>query len=155
MREKKARNFGPPPFGNPTLRGAHPSGLRGPTLRLPLSVGPPFGPHHDINSLVFAEQWPKDGVEECGQNRSLSFSQQRVHCLEERSKAEEVENYRYTSAPMGERLKLFFAQLFLFISSVSSQQSQIRVMNTVLVKQERGDPYWQDNLTHCSSQQNY
>ena len=26
-------------------------------------------------------------------------------------------------------------------------------MNTVPVKQERGDPCWQDNLNHCSSQQ--
>ena len=27
--------------------------------------------------------------------------------------------------------------------------------DTVPVKQERGDPYWQDNLTHCSRQQTY
>ena len=53
----------------------------------------------------------------------------------------------------GIRLKLFFAQLFLLISSVSTEQSQICVMKTVLVKHERGDPCWQDNLTHCSSQQ--
>ena len=31
-------------------------------------------------------------------------------CPEERSKAKEVENYQYTSVPMGIRLKLFFAQ---------------------------------------------
>ena len=70
-------------------------------------------------------------------------------------KAKEVENYQYTSAPMGIRLKLFFAQSFLLISSVSTEQSQIRVKNTVPVKQERGDPCWQDNLAHCSSQQDY
>ena len=29
------------------------------------------------------------------------FSEPRVHCPEERSKAKEVENYRYTSVPMG------------------------------------------------------
>ena len=81
------------------------------------------------------------------------FSEPRVHCLEERSKAKEVENCRYTSVPMEIRLKLFFAQLFLLISSVSTEQSQICVMNTVLVKQERGDPCWQDNVTQCSSQQ--
>ena len=52
-------------------------------------------------------------------------SEPRVHCLEERSKAKEVENYRYTSVPMGIRLKLFFAQLFLLISSVSTEQSQM------------------------------
>ena len=45
------------------------------------------------------------------------------------------------------RLKLFFAQLFLLVSSVSTEQSQICVMNTVLVMQERRDPCWQDNLT--------
>ena len=33
------------------------------------------------------------------------FSVPRVHCPEERSKAEEVENYQYTSAVMGERLR--------------------------------------------------
>ena len=64
-----------------------------------------------------------------------------------------VEIYQYTSAPMGERLKLFFAQLFLFISSVFTEQSQICVMNTGLVKQERKDPYCQSNLTHCLCQQ--
>ena len=47
----------------------------------------------------------------------------------------------------------FFAQSFLLISSVSTEQSQICVKNTVLVKQERRDPYWQSNLTHCSRQQ--
>ena len=35
--------------------------------------------------------------------------------------------YRYTSVPMEIRLKLFFAQLFLLISSVSTEQSQICV----------------------------
>ena len=49
--------------------------------------------------------------------------------------------------------KLFSAQVFLLISSVSTEQSQICVMNTGLAKQERRDPCWQDNLTHCSSQQ--
>ena len=44
--------------------------------------------------------------------------------------AKEVENYQYTSALMVERLKLFFAQLFLLISSVSMEQSQICVRNT-------------------------
>ena len=57
------------------------------------------------------------------------------------------------SVPMEIRLKLFFAQLFLIISSGSTEQSQMCVRKTVLVKQELGDPYWQDTLTHCSSQQ--
>ena len=61
----------------------------------------------------------------------------RVRCPEERSEAEEVENYRYNSMQMEIRLKLFVAQLFVFISSVSTEQSQICVRNTVPVKQER------------------
>ena len=81
------------------------------------------------------------------------FSEPRVHCPEERSKAKVVENYQYISVAMGIWLKLFSAQLFLLISSVSTEQSEIFVMNTVPVQQERWDPCWQDNLTHCSSQQ--
>ena len=75
------------------------------------------------------------------------------HSPEERSRAKEVDNYRYTSVPMEKRLKLFFAQLFLLTSSVFTEQSQMCVKNTGSAKQERGDPCWQSNLTHCSSQQ--
>ena len=57
-------------------------------------------------------------------NDVLSFS------TEERFKAKVVENYQRTSALMRERLKLFFAQLLLLTSSVSTEQSQIRVKNT-------------------------
>ena len=80
------------------------------------------------------------------------FSEPRVRCLEEHSKAKEVENYQYTSVPMEIRLKLFLAQSFLQISTVSTEQFQMCVMNTVLVKQELWDLFWQDNLTHSSSQ---
>ena len=55
------------------------------------------------------------------------FSVLRVHCHEERSKAKVVENYQYIFALTRERLKLFFAQLFLLISSVFSEQSHICV----------------------------
>ena len=48
------------------------------------------------------------------------FSEPRVRCLEERSKAKEVENYLFTSVSTVIRWKLFFAQLFLSISSVST-----------------------------------
>ena len=68
------------------------------------------------------------------------FSEPPVHFPEERSKAKAVENYQYTSVPMGIRLKLFFAQLFLSISSLSTEQSHMCVRNTVLVKQERRGP---------------
>ena len=54
----------------------------------------------------------------------------RVRCLEECSKAKVVENYQHTLALMMERLKLFFAQLSLLISSVFTEQSQICVKNT-------------------------
>ena len=47
-------------------------------------------------------------------------------------KSRGAENYQYTSALMGERLKLFFAQLFVLISSVSTEQSQTCVKNTKL-----------------------
>ena len=81
------------------------------------------------------------------------FTEPRVHCPEDRSKAKEVEHYQNTSVPMGIRLKLFFVPLFLSISSVSTEQSQICVMNTVSVKQAQGDLLWQRNPTHFSRQQ--
>ena len=39
--------------------------------------------------------------------------------------------------------------------SIYGAVSDVCVRNTVLVKQEREDPYWQDNLTHCSRHQIY
>ena len=63
--------------------------------------------------------------------REHQFSVPRVHYPEECLKAK-VGNYQYTSALTWERLKLFFAQLFQSISSVSSEQSQIGVKNTKL-----------------------
>ena len=103
---------------------------------------------HEENGTKSENRWWSDS-----EKADTQFSVPRVHCPEECSKAKEVENYQYTSVPMGTRLKLFFAQLFLLISSVSTEQSQICVMNAGPVKQIRGDPCWQDNLTHCSSQQ--
>ena len=81
------------------------------------------------------------------------FSEQRVRSLEERSKAKEVDNYSYTSVPMVIRLKLFFAQSFLSISSVSTEHSQICVKSTVSVKQAQEDLLRQNNPTHSSRQQ--
>ena len=99
-----------------------------------------------------------------GQSRSIDddqiseradtqFSVPRVHYLEECSKAKVVGNNQYTSALMMARLELFFAQLFLLISSVFTEQSQIRVKNTNPVMVEQGDLFWQDNLTHCLCRQ--
>ena len=39
--------------------------------------------------------------------------------------------------------------------SVNGAVSELCERNTVPVRQARGDPCWQGNLTHCSSQQNY
>ena len=69
--------------------------------------------------------------------------------FEERSIAKEVENYLFTSVPMGIRLKLFFAQFFLLISSIFTEQSQICVTNANPAMLEQGDLFWWDNLTHC------
>ena len=55
------------------------------------------------------------------EKEDTQFSDPRVHYLEERSKAKVVDNCQYTSALMRERLKLFFAQMFLVISSVSTE----------------------------------
>ena len=60
-----------------------------------------------------------------------------------------MENYLYTSVPIVIRLKLFFAQSFLSISTVSTEQSQIFVENTVAVKQVQGE----SNVIHFSLQQ--
>ena len=51
--------------------------------------------------------------------------------IEKRSKAKEVDNYLYTSD--GDTIETVFAQLFLSISSVSTEQSQI------CVKKEQSD----------------
>ena len=87
---------------------------------------------HKENGTESLNRWWSDS-----EKADTQFSEPRVHCPEERWKAKEVENYQYTSALMGIRLKLFFAQLFLLISSVSMEQSQICVMNTESAKQER------------------
>ena len=80
------------------------------------------------------------------------FSEQPVRCLEERSKAKEVEFF-LTSLPMVIRLKFFFAQSFLSVSSESTEQFQNCVKCTVSAKLAQGDLLWQSNPTHFSRQQ--
>ena len=82
----------------------------------------------------------------------INWEDSLVHCPEERSKGKEVEYYLYTSVPMGIRLKLFFAQLLLLISSVFTEQSQMCVQNVKPAMLEQCDLFWQDNLTHCLCQ---
>ena len=110
-REKKARNFGPtlrgptfsrfgastlwaPPFGPPTLRAPHPSGLhpsgphffqvwastlRAPTLRAPHPGSPPFGAHpskgpHTLSSQnSTSKNWPKSKLAEVEIGRSRNW----------------------------------------------------------------------------------
>ena len=67
---------------------------------------------HKENGTESLNRWWSDS-----EKADTQFSEPRVHCPEELSKAKEVENYQYASVPMGIRLKLFFAQLFLLISS--------------------------------------
>ena len=57
--------------------------------------------------------------------------------------------------PTRKRSQLFFAQSFLSTSSVSTEQFQTCVKNTVIVKQEQGDLLWQNNLMHFSRQQTH
>ena len=85
----------------------------------------------------------------------IKFGESGHRCLEERSKAKEVQNYLYTSVPMMIRLELFFAQSFLSISSVSAEQSQKCVKSTVLAELAQGDLLWQSNPIHFSRQQTY
>ena len=50
-------------------------------------------------------------------------------------------------------IETVFAQLFLLISSVFTEQSQICVKNTNPAMLEQGDLFWEDNLTHCLCRQ--
>ena len=65
-----------------------------------------------------------------GESGHPQFSEPRVHLSRGTLKTKWGGNCLYTSVPMGNRLKLFFAQLFLLISSVSTEQSQMCVRNT-------------------------
>ena len=96
---------------------------------------------------------PEFDDDEIRRKRTPSFPCHESTVSRSAQKAKEVENFLYTSVPMGILLKLFFAQLFLLISSVSTEQSQICVMNTVSAKLAQGDLLWQSNPTHLSRQQ--
>ena len=118
-----------------------------------------LGPRSETKWYSTDKDQEENGIESLNwwwsnsENADTQFSEQRVRCLEERSKAKEVENYLYTFVPMVIRLKLFFAQSFLSISSVSAEQSQNCVKSTVSAKLAQGDLLWQSSLTHFSRQQ--
>ena len=55
----------------------------------------------------------------------------------------------------GDTVGTVFAQPFLSISSVSTEQSQNCVKSTVSAKLAQGDLLWQSNPNHFSRQQTY
>ena len=83
------------------------------------------------------------------QKADVQFSVLQVHCLEVDSKAKVMENCRYTVQLIWKRLRLFFAQLFLQISSVFTEQSQKCVKSTKPFTTDRGDPLWEGNQVAC------
>ena len=82
----------------------------------------------------------------CNKTVVVRFAQ--VHCPEERSNAEEVENYQYTSALMRERLKLFFRtiislnQLNIYgaVSDLCEEYKACHVRTEKLVMVGQSDP---------------
>ena len=66
----------------------------------------------------------------------VRFSVLRPHC------PEDMVNCRYTMHPIWKRLRLFFAQLFLQISSVFKEQSRTRVKNMNPITIDQGDLIW-------------
>ena len=116
-----------------------------------------LGPGSEKKCYSIHEYNPQREWDRVAEQMILTFAESkhpssdpRVHHPEECSRAKVVDNCQYTSVPMGRRLKLFFAKLFLLISSVFTEQSQICVKNVTLAMIEQGDLLWQDNLTHCS-----
>ena len=75
----------------------------------------------------------------------------RVRCPEARLKAREVDNYQYTSALMGERLKLFFHtiisvnQLSIYgaVSGLCEEYKVCHVRTGRLVLAEQSDPLFE------------
>ena len=69
---------------------------------------------------------PYGGKDVSGISRKavVQFSVLQVHCLELGSKAKVTQNCRFTIVPIRQRLRLFFAFLFLQTSSVFTEQSQ-------------------------------
>ena len=104
-------------------------------------------PFHKENGTELQNKW-------CWhlQRANTQHSDPRVHYPEECSEAKVVENGDYTIALTRERLKLFFPQLFLLISSVFTEQLQIHVKNVTLAMIEQEELLWKGNLTHCSCQ---
>ena len=71
------------------------------------------------------------------QKTDIPFSVQQLHCPGVRSKAKDMENCQYTLPQMISQLTQFFANLFLPISSVFTEQLQTCVKNLKPIKNDR------------------
>ena len=74
------------------------------------------------------------------QKADILFSVQQLHCPGVSSKAKDTENCRYILLLIIQQLRLFFAYLFLPISSVFTEQLRTYVKNLKLIKIDRGNP---------------
>ena len=91
-----------------------------------------FGPGSERKWYSTHEYKPKGEWDRVAELMMIKFSESGHQIFRStsplsRGVAKVVENCQYTSVPMGKRLRPFFAQLYLFISSVFTEQSQICV----------------------------
>ena len=73
------------------------------------------------------------------QKADVQFSVQKLQCPGVSSKAKDTENCRYISLRIRQRLRLFFASLFLPISSVFTEQLQTCVKNLNPINMDQGN----------------
>ena len=85
------------------------------------------------------------------QSYALKYGKQRLHCPGVSSKAKDTENCRFTIVPMRQRLRPFFALLFLSISSVSTEQLQTCVNNANPFTIDQGNLIWWWEFQLCSA----
>ena len=91
--------------------------------------------------------WPKADV---------PFSVLRLHCPDVNSETKDTENCRFTLLPLRQQMKLFFAWLFLQISSVFTEQSRKCVKNTNPFPKESGDlMWWCNNRAQCDQDRSF
>ena len=104
-----------------------------------------LGPGSEKKWCSINEDSPQGEWDKIAEQMMLTFA-------ESGHPAKVVGNYQYTFALTRERLKLFFAQLLLLISSVFTEQSQKCVKNVTLAIIEQGDLLWKDNRVPRSCQ---
>ena len=72
----------------------------------------------------------------------VQFFLLRLHCAEVNSEAKDMANCRSTLLPLRKQLKLFFASLFLRISSVFTDQLRTCVKKKNPIEVDRSDLIW-------------